>query len=110
MKKVLNFAFIRVFSGSLLLLSACANHKSPLTIAPHSVTTTQASFDNNTQNSGVISANENGFLVTPHFIERHALNPADRGVTAEGANFRITAEVMARCIDMDQKRKNAQKL
>lgn len=87
----------------------CAHHKSLLTIAPHSVVTTQASFDENVQNSGLISANDKGFLVTPHFIERHQISTTEHGVTSEGANYRITAQVMARCIDLDQARKKAQK-
>jgi hypothetical protein len=112
---------IRVIRGSLLRLSvlcllssvlcclpACSHHKALLTIAPHSVVTTQASFDENQQNSGLISANDKGFLVTQHFIERHQINTTDHGVTVEGHYYRITAQVMAKCIDLDQARKKQQ--
>lgn len=93
----------------LISVSGCAHHQSPLTIAPHSVVSTSASFDQNDRNSGLISSDATGFLVTQHFVERHQVNTTDSGVKAEGAHYRITAQVMARCIEFDRLRKNAQK-
>jgi hypothetical protein len=92
-----------------LCVGGCAHHESPLTIAPHSVTATGASFDENQRNSGLLYCDANGCVVTPHFIARHNLSRTEDGVKAEGANYRITAEVVARCIEFDRVRKNAQK-
>ena len=92
----------------LALVAGCT------TLAPRPVRTTQASFDSNAahtaqvQNSGIISADATGFLVTPHFIERYdallanfgkrltpARKPGDRtGITPAGINFRMNAETM----------------
>lgn len=94
----------------VVVLAGCSHpNTSPLTIAPHSVVSTGASFEGNERNSGLISSDATGFLVTQHFIERHQVNTTDHGVKAEGANYRITAEVMARCLEFDRLRKNAQK-
>ncbi len=48
-----------------LALSACG------TVAPDRVTSAAASFDGNEQNSGIISANANGYVVTSHFRDRY---------------------------------------
>jgi hypothetical protein len=102
--------------GILLVISfifASCNHLNPLTIAPREVISEQPSFDANTQNSGVISADKRGFIVTAHFLDRHGLKHGsflrDAGVTdAPNGNFRITGELMARCIEQDRQRKNKQ--
>jgi hypothetical protein len=108
-----DFAFFSVIRGSSLsllaaLLIACAHHQAAITIAPHSVVSTGASFDNNTRNSGLISSDQTGFLVTQHFIDRHGLTATSAGVKTEGSNFRITAQVLAECVAKDQARKNQQ--
>ena len=48
-----------------LALSSCG------TVAPDRVTSAAASFDGNEQNSGIISANANGYVVTNHFRDRY---------------------------------------
>lgn len=75
------------------------------TIAPHRVVTHEASYDGNTQNSGIISSDSNGFVVTQHFLDRHGFKIGD-GIVPEGRNYRITAEIMSKAIDLDQTRKN----
>lgn len=40
------------------------------TVTPGIVESHQASYDGNAQNSGVISSDAQGFLVTPHFHDR----------------------------------------
>lgn len=79
------------------------------TVAPHAVTTTQASFDGNQQNSGIVAVEADGFKVTKHFLDRHGFDVKQRGVTPSGDYYTITAELMADAIELDQHRKNAQK-
>lgn len=97
---------------AVCLLSACG-HTNPLTIAPREVVTEQASFDSNVKNSGVIAVDENGFVVTAHFLDRHNLKHGylrkDAGVSdAPGGNYRITAQLMQQCVEQDRLRKNKQ--
>ena len=40
------------------------------TVTPKPVDAQDASFDDNEQNSGIISKNANGYVVTPHFHDR----------------------------------------
>ncbi len=98
-----------VLAAFCLLTVGCSHNQSPLTIAPHSVTSTGPSFDQNERDSGLLYCDANGCVVTPHFIDRHKLSPSTPGVKAEGANYRITAEVVAACIELDRVRKKAQK-
>ncbi len=49
------------------------------TVTPKVVTSTQASFDGNEQNSGVISVQPNGYVVTAHFRDRYNALIADYG-------------------------------
>ena len=48
-----------------LALTACG------TVKPERVTSAAASYDGNEQNSGIISANANGYVVTNHFRDRY---------------------------------------
>ena len=41
------------------------------TVIPTTVQSSAASFDGNDQNSGIISANANGYVVTSHFRDRY---------------------------------------
>lgn len=104
----------------VLSVFACCTHA--LTIAPAPIKTTQASWDANKQNSGIISVDEEGFLVTPHFIDRYQgllarygdrLTPKVRpddtvGTSPEDGNFRITGEVLQRFNRMNAMRKAEQ--
>ena len=49
-----------------LALAGCAS-----TVKPDPVTATQASFDGNEKNSGIVSSHPNGFVVTAHFVDRY---------------------------------------
>jgi hypothetical protein len=49
-----------------LALSSCAS-----TVSPDSISAAAASYDRNKQNSGIISANALGYVVTSHFRNRH---------------------------------------
>ena len=103
----------------LLAFPACTHS---LTIAPEPIKTTQASWDGNKQNSGIISVNEDGFLVTPHFMDRYQgllarygdrLTPRVRpddtiGVSPEQENFRITGQVLQRFNRLNAMRKAEQ--
>ncbi len=97
--------------GLVLLVAGCGN-TNPLTVAPHPVVSHYASPDANNFNSGIISADQNGFIVTPHFLDRHGFNSAQPGVIGivmsgkEISGYRITAELMARAVEIDQRKKN----
>lgn len=93
----------------LAICIGCHGGSNPVTVAPRNVVASQASFSGNVQNSGIYSSDATGFLVDLHFLDRHGLKTTDEGVTAEGSKFRLTAEVMDRCITLDQRRRNAQK-
>lgn len=49
-----------------LALAGCTS-----TVTPDRVTSSVASFDGNEQNSGIISGNANGYVVTAHFRDRY---------------------------------------
>jgi hypothetical protein len=49
-----------------LALSGCAS-----TVSPDRISADAASYDGNAQNSGIISANALGYVVTAHFRDRH---------------------------------------
>lgn len=112
----------KIFLVALLVAIALCGCTKSLTIAPAPIATTQASWDGNKQTSGIIAANENGFLVTPHFIDRYQallahygarLIPVTRpddtiGVSPEAGNFRITAQVLMRFNRMNAMRKAEQ--
>lgn len=56
-----------ILLGMLLIaLPGCSS-----TVAPDPVTASQASFDGNEKNSGIVSAHPNGFVVTAHFVDRY---------------------------------------
>lgn len=109
-------------TGALICALSISGCTSSLTIAPAPIKTTQASWDGNKQNSGIISVNKDGFLVTPHFIDRYQgllarygdrLTPKVRpddtiGVSPEGGNFQITAQVLARFNRLNAMRKAEQ--
>ncbi len=99
-----------------VVLSSCAlwHHENVITVAPSAVVSEQASFDQNRQNSGIVSASSDGFVVTSHFLDRHGIRHSflvmDYGVTSRpDGNYTITAELMARCVEQDRFRKNQQK-
>jgi hypothetical protein len=68
-----------------------------VTVAPKPVVSHYASFDENVANSGIISSDANGFVVTQHFITRHGIS----NYAAEGKYFRITAETMDAALQVD---------
>lgn len=111
---------IRQFISTLLLLAlttGCAN-----TVTPKTVQSSQASWDGDAQNSGIIAltADHHG-IVTPHFRDRYnvmvgtygprfqpPLKP-DAGITATTTNtFLIDAEHMADFLRMNRWRKQGQ--
>ena len=49
-----------------LALSGCAG-----TVTPDRISAAAASYDGNEQNSGIISVNQLGYVVTGHFRDRH---------------------------------------
>ena len=108
---------MRLLSAAIALcLCSCAlfHHENVLTVAPSSVVSTQASFDQNQQNSGIVSASQDGFIVTPHFLDRHGIHHSflvtDAGVKSlPDGNYKITAELMSACVEQDRLRKNQQK-
>jgi hypothetical protein len=68
MNKRILAIFVAVVSAVVLLLitaQGCA------TVTPHPVQAKQASFDGNTQNSGVVSAAQAGFIVTENFRAKY---------------------------------------
>lgn len=91
------------------------------TVSPPAIVSTQASFDGNVQNSGVIGPDGiGGFYVTPHFVQRYdsllvkygeRLSPpmksGDRtGIKAAPVDrFQVTAEMIARFRTMNLWRK-----
>ena len=79
------------------------------TVAPPRVVSTQASPDGNNFNSGIIAVEADGFRVTQHFLDRHKIKSSAKGVSKEGDNFLITAELMSNAIALDSARKNTQK-
>ena len=79
------------------------------TVAPPRVVSTQASPDGNNFNSGIIAVEADGFRVTQHFLDRHKIKSSAKGVSKEGDNFLITAELMSNAITLDAARKNTQK-
>ncbi len=99
-----------------LTISSCAlfHHENVITVAPSSVISTQASFDQNKQNSGIITCGSDGCEVTPHFLDRHSVHHSflitDAGVKAlPNGDYLITAQLMAQCVEQDRLRKNQQK-
>lgn len=54
-----------ILAVGLILLGACT------TVTPHAIESHIASFDGNEQNSGIISVNANGWVVTPHLRDRY---------------------------------------
>ena len=110
------FAFAAL--AALLLFSACSVQQSA--VAPKAPVAAAPSWDGNEQNSGIISADANGFVCTPHFLNRWdamlanfgaKLSPArkigDRdGITEEGTNYRFTAEAMSRFVQLNRIRKS----
>jgi hypothetical protein len=104
---------------ALQLVSSCSvRHQ---TVAPAPIVTTQASFDGNAQNSGLIGPDgHGGFYVTAHFIERYdamlatyggrfspPVKPGDRhGIQAlPSGEYDVTAEMIARFRTMNFWRK-----
>lgn len=88
-------------------------------VVPREVRSEQASWDGGEQNSGIIAAQSDGFLVTPHFRERfnaladlygRAFSPAlarDEGLRPlpEGTWF-ITPAAMTKFIQMNRWKKS----
>lgn len=97
-----------VVMATLFLLTSCGS--TGLTVIPKTVTTTQASFSGNSQNSHLESVNSTGFSVDADWINTYdallviygdrfipAVKAGDRkGITAEGDKYRITGEINVR--------------
>lgn len=107
-----------------LLLNACAVRQQ--TVVPKAIVSTEASFDGESQNSGIVKFDEHGFIVTAHWMERYdgmlskfggrftpAVMPGDRiGVEvfqpsnlSQLPTFRISQQVMVRFTRMNGWRK-----
>ncbi len=97
---------------SLLLVVACLSLYGGcwMTIAPKPIVSHQASYEGNIQNSGVLSSDANGFVVTQYFLDRHGFKKTDVGVSPAGSNYRITAQLMDKAVAEDQSRRNKQGL
>ena len=107
---------------ALLTAGACT------TVHQSAVTSTTASWDGNTQNSGVVEERPDGYIVTPHFRDRYNALVAtygkskladgtpiftphlekDAGLTQWADNFLMTREAMANMVVLtDLKRRGA---
>lgn len=64
---ILVLVLLLVVAGFAWLLAGCWTTVTPCEVAPPAT----ASFDGNTQNSGIIALQVNGYLVTPHFRDRY---------------------------------------
>lgn len=66
-EKVLRALLVVIWLAlAVWILTGCT-----LTVHPDRVETTEASYDGNVQNSGIVMSTENGFLVTDHFRDRY---------------------------------------
>lgn len=54
-----------------LVVMLCVSEAGCSTVTPDKVESHEASYDGNAQNSGVISSNANGYVVTAHFRDRY---------------------------------------
>ena len=61
-----NSLLVLVAALGLWLVVGCGH-----TVTPDPVTSSQASFDGNVQNSGIVMSTPSGFVVTSHFRERY---------------------------------------
>lgn len=115
MKRYTNLVLI----GAILVFGASCSVRQQ-TVTPPAIVSTQASFDGNVQNSGLIGPdNQGGFFVTGHFIDRYdallekfgnrlvpLVKMGDRkGVTGGPEKFQVTAEMIARFRTMNLWRK-----
>jgi hypothetical protein len=96
MKRFITHALAAVTGA---LLASCW-----MTVAPKPVQSHAASFDQNAQNSGVIQADADGFIVTQHFLDRHKITD----YTKAGQYFRITAQTMDIAVEQDAQRRQPQ--
>lgn len=100
-------------SLALLVLPGCNS-----TIGPGRVHTSEASFDGNEQNSGIVSSSPAGFVVTDHFIARYnvlvttygrdfspALKPNEGVLLLGEGRWLVTKQVMVNFLTMNQWRK-----
>lgn len=79
-----------------LLTAGCS------TVAPKGVYQQEIAFDQNVQNAGVIDCDPNGCIVTPGWMQRYGAMQkqfrrsiyADKTIKAEGANYRVSYEVI----------------
>jgi hypothetical protein len=99
-----------------IFLSACTVREQ--TVVPSRIVSTQASFDGNQQDSGIKTADAQGFVVSANWIARYdamlvefggrfspAVKAGDRAGILIGPEIVVTAEVMSRFIRMNQWRK-----
>lgn len=111
--KTLNFILMA------LILSSCKIKDESITIVPPPIKESQASWDNQSQNSGLITYIDNvGFLITPAAAQRYTLLTekfgnkivppvkTSQGLTPYEKNFILTPEYMA--IFMELSRINKQ--
>ena len=107
---------ILIFLVAALLCTSCGTTR---TVIPPPIVTTQASFDQNVANSGILYVDSQGFHVTKHYLARYdalaalygsrlvppvAAGNRD-GITPEGDHFLFTAEARGRFAMMNRWRK-----
>jgi hypothetical protein len=107
--------FLALLGIILWFLTSCT------TIAPKPVHDRVASYDGSYQNSGVLSAVEGGFIVTPKFRDRYnalielygsEFTPdlqKDEGMSKRNVDFFIDSEHMVKFLDMNQWKKAGRK-
>jgi hypothetical protein len=130
-RKIASIFLLPCFLLSLFVFSSCSVRQQ--TVVPRAIVSTEASFDGNVQNSGIIKYDEHGFIVSAHWLERYdamlarfgdklfpAIKPGDRiGIDSlppssavasakEDLNYRVSQQVMVRFTRMNQWRKAEQ--
>lgn len=89
----------KIIIGAVLIIICCNGCG---TVAPKGVYAQEIAFDGNVQNAGVIDCDANGCVVTPGWMKRYAAMEnefkrsiyADSSIKAEGANYRVSYEVV----------------
>lgn len=111
--KALSRSVVTVFCVFVALVVAYCLAGCASTVAPDTVQASQASFDGGEQNSGILSEERGGFLVTPHFRDRfnaladtygEAFAPAvtrDAGMSRRGGAWFIDADHMVFFVRMN---------
>ncbi len=100
-----------LFVWLVLSLSGCSH----LTVAPKPVDAHSIAWDENQQNAGIIDCDAKGCLVTMNWMmkykqmESHFKNyiQADANMKQEGANWRISYEVLNHFLDLKRAERGA---